>query len=76
MNEYDSSKMVDMMCTERDMEQTKDPSETDLILLNTCSIRKNLRKGFFTARPIKPLKNQILSLSSVWEDVWQVKRRE
>ncbi len=59
MNEYDSSKMVDMMCTERDMEQTKDPSEADLILLNTCSIReKPQEKVFSQLGRWKPLKNQ------------------
>ena len=59
MNEYDSSKMVDMMCTERDMKQTKDPSEADLILLNTCSIReKPQEKVFSQLGRWKPLKNQ------------------
>ena len=59
MNEYDSSKMVDMMCTERGMEQTKDPSEADLILLNTCSIReKPQEKVFSQLGRWKPLKNQ------------------
>ena len=59
MNEYDSSKMVDMMCTERDMEQTKDPAEADLILLNTCSIReKPQEKVFSQLGRWKPLKNQ------------------
>ena len=59
MNEYDSSKMVDMMCTERDMQQTKDPSKADLILLNTCSIReKPQEKVFSQLGRWKPLKNQ------------------
>ncbi|SVE40661.1 uncharacterized protein METZ01_LOCUS493515, partial [marine metagenome] len=39
MNEYDSSKMLDLMRLERGMELTDDPSIADLILLNTCSIR-------------------------------------
>ena len=59
MNEYDSSKMVDMMCTERNMQQTKDPSEADLILLNTCSIReKPQEKVFSQLGRWKPLKKQ------------------
>ncbi|MFL2547559.1 MAG: tRNA (N6-isopentenyl adenosine(37)-C2)-methylthiotransferase MiaB, partial [Gammaproteobacteria bacterium] len=48
MNEYDSSKMVDMMCTERNMKQTKDPAEADLILLNTCSIREKAQEKVFS----------------------------
>jgi len=57
MNEYDSSKMVDMMCSERNMQQTKDPAEADLILLNTCSIReKPQEKVFSQLGRWKPLK--------------------
>ena len=59
MNEYDSSKMVDMMCTKRNMQQTKDPSEADLILLNTCSIReKPQEKVFHQLGRWKTLKNK------------------
>ena len=59
MNQYDSSKMVDMMVTERNMQQTKDPSEADLILLNTCSIReKPQEKVFSQLGRWKPLKNK------------------
>ena len=39
MNEYDSSKMLDLMRAERNMDQTEDVFSADLILLNTCSIR-------------------------------------
>lgn len=57
MNEYDSSKMVDIMSTERNMEQTQDPEEADLILLNTCSIReKPQEKVFHQLGRWKPLK--------------------
>jgi tRNA-2-methylthio-N6-dimethylallyladenosine synthase len=57
MNEYDSSKMVDIMITERNMEQTQDPEEADLILLNTCSIReKPQEKVFHQLGRWKPLK--------------------
>ena len=57
MNEYDSSKMVDIMSTERNMEQTQDPEEADLILLNTCSIReKPQEKVFHQLGRLKPLK--------------------
>jgi len=48
MNEYDSSKMLDLMRLERDMELTDDPSVADLILLNTCSIREKPQEKVFS----------------------------
>jgi len=48
MNEYDSSKMLDLMRLERDMELTDDPSIADLILLNTCSIREKPQEKVFS----------------------------
>ncbi len=45
------------MCSERNMQQTKDPAEADLILLNTCSIReKPQEKVFSQLGRWKPLK--------------------
>ena len=64
MNEYDSSKMVDMMCTERNMQQTKDPAEADLILLNTCSIREKAQEKVFSQlgrwRPLKTRNSELI----------------
>ena len=48
MNEYDSSKMLDLMRLERGMEITDDPSIADLILLNTCSIREKPQEKVFS----------------------------
>ena len=48
MNEYDSSKMLDLMRLERGMELTDDPSIADLILLNTCSIRVKPQEKVFS----------------------------
>lgn len=48
MNEYDSSKMLDLMRLERSMELTDDPSVADLILLNTCSIREKPQEKVFS----------------------------
>ncbi len=48
MNEYDSSKMLDLMRAERNMEQTKDVFSADLILLNTCSIREKPQEKVFS----------------------------
>ncbi|MDQ6647684.1 MAG: tRNA (N6-isopentenyl adenosine(37)-C2)-methylthiotransferase MiaB, partial [Pseudomonadota bacterium] len=40
MNEYDSAKMADVLNASHGMELTKDESEADVILINTCSIRE------------------------------------
>ncbi len=40
MNEYDSSRMVDLLGDQQAMEVTENPAEADVILLNTCSIRE------------------------------------
>ena len=48
MNEYDSSKMLDLMRSERNMEQTEDVFSADLILLNTCSIREKPQEKVFS----------------------------
>ncbi|MDR3491107.1 MAG: tRNA (N6-isopentenyl adenosine(37)-C2)-methylthiotransferase MiaB [Gammaproteobacteria bacterium] len=40
MNEYDSSKMADVLKASHQLEQTKNPEEADVLLLNTCSIRE------------------------------------
>jgi tRNA-2-methylthio-N6-dimethylallyladenosine synthase len=40
MNEYDSSRMLDVLKASHGFEPTDDPAEADLLLLNTCSIRE------------------------------------
>ena len=40
MNEYDSSRMVDLLCESYDGILVEEPDEADLMLLNTCSIRE------------------------------------
>ena len=40
MNEYDSSRMADMLHADNGMTQTDDVNEADVILLNTCSVRE------------------------------------
>jgi tRNA-2-methylthio-N6-dimethylallyladenosine synthase len=40
MNEYDSSKMQDVLMDSHDLEITQNEDEADVILLNTCSIRE------------------------------------
>ncbi len=47
MNEYDSSKMVDILKATHGYELTEDESEADLLLLNTCSIREKAQEKVF-----------------------------
>jgi tRNA-2-methylthio-N6-dimethylallyladenosine synthase len=47
MNEYDSSKMADLLRAERGMETTDDPAQADLILFNTCSVREKAQEKVF-----------------------------
>jgi tRNA-2-methylthio-N6-dimethylallyladenosine synthase len=47
MNEYDSSRMADLMGVEQGYELTDDPEEADLLLLNTCSIREKAQEKVF-----------------------------
>ena len=48
MNEYDANKMADIMCKDRDMERTDDPSKASVLLLNTCSIREKPQEKVFS----------------------------
>ena len=48
MNEYDASKMADIMCHDQDMKLTDDPSKADLLLLNTCSVREKPQEKVFS----------------------------
>ena len=47
MNEYDSSRMADMLGESHKMELTDNPEEADVILLNTCSIREKAQEKVF-----------------------------
>ena len=47
MNEYDSSKMVDILSESHGYELTSDESEADLLLLNTCSVREKAQEKVF-----------------------------
>ena len=48
MNEYDASKMADIMCHDQGMKLTDDPSKADLLLLNTCSVREKPQEKVFS----------------------------
>jgi tRNA-2-methylthio-N6-dimethylallyladenosine synthase len=48
MNEYDSSRMVDLLAHSHGYEVTDNPEQADLLLLNTCSIREKAQEKVFT----------------------------
>lgn len=48
MNEYDSSKMVDLLRQSHGLEKTENVEEADVILLNTCSIREKAQEKVFS----------------------------
>ncbi len=48
MNEYDSSKMADVLRSSHQLEKTQDPMTADVLLLNTCSIREKAQEKVFS----------------------------
>jgi tRNA-2-methylthio-N6-dimethylallyladenosine synthase len=48
MNEYDSSRMADMLCASNGMIETLTPEDADVILLNTCSVREKAEDKVFS----------------------------
>ena len=48
MNEYDSAKMRDVLRASHGMEETQQPDEADLVLINTCSIREKAQEKLFS----------------------------
>ena len=49
MNEYDSDKMRDVLKASHGVEQTDNPQEADILLLNTCSIREKAQEKVFSS---------------------------
>ena len=47
MNEYDSTRMVDLLESSHGLEPTDNPAEADVLLLNTCSIREKAQEKVF-----------------------------
>ncbi|MED5389575.1 MAG: tRNA (N6-isopentenyl adenosine(37)-C2)-methylthiotransferase MiaB [Pseudomonadota bacterium] len=47
MNEYDSTRMVDLLESSHGLEPTDNPEEADVLLLNTCSIREKAQEKVF-----------------------------
>jgi tRNA-2-methylthio-N6-dimethylallyladenosine synthase len=48
MNEYDSSKMQDVLEAAHGMTRTENPAEADLLLVNTCSVREKAQEKVFS----------------------------
>lgn len=48
MNEYDSSKMADLLLSTHGLELTDNPEDADVLLLNTCSIREKAQEKVFS----------------------------
>lgn len=48
MNEYDSSRMADMLAATDGMVETQTPEDADVILLNTCSVREKAEDKVFS----------------------------
>lgn len=47
MNEYDSTRMGQLLSESHDLQMTDDPAQADIILLNTCSIRERAQEKVF-----------------------------
>ncbi len=47
MNEYDSSRMADLLQDSHEVELTDNENDADIILLNTCSIREKAQEKVF-----------------------------
>src|SRR6202162_1181700 len=48
MNEYDSSKMRDVLEATHGMARTDDPAAADVLLVNTCSVREKAQEKVFS----------------------------
>lgn len=64
MNEYDSAKMRDVLNASHGFELTEDPSQADVLLMNTCSVREKAQEKVFSElgrwRPLKQLKPDVV----------------
>lgn len=64
MNEYDSSRMKEVLNENFHTEMTEKPSEADIILINTCSIREKAQEKVFHElgrwKQLKKLKSHLV----------------
>jgi 2-methylthioadenine synthetase len=50
MNEYDSSRIADLMAASHDMVLTEEAEQADMLLLNTCSVREKAQEKVFSQK--------------------------
>jgi tRNA-2-methylthio-N6-dimethylallyladenosine synthase len=48
MNDYDSTRMADLLASSHGCERVDDPEQADVLLLNTCSIREKAQEKVFS----------------------------
>ena len=64
MNEYDSTRMGDVLADSLDMQPTDDPAEADVLLMNTCSVREKAQDKVYSLlgewKQIKDLKPGVI----------------
>ncbi|HEY6483217.1 MAG TPA: tRNA (N6-isopentenyl adenosine(37)-C2)-methylthiotransferase MiaB [Steroidobacteraceae bacterium] len=48
MNEYDSARMGDVLRAAADFEPTDDPTQADVLIMNTCSVREKAQEKVFS----------------------------
>jgi tRNA-2-methylthio-N6-dimethylallyladenosine synthase len=48
MNEYDSQKTLEILKKDPAIEETDNPNDADIILLNTCSIREKAEEKVYS----------------------------
>ncbi|GAB6067401.1 tRNA (N6-isopentenyl adenosine(37)-C2)-methylthiotransferase MiaB [Methylothermus subterraneus] len=64
MNEYDSSKIGEVLRRSHGLELTADPEEADVLLLNTCSVREKAQEKVFSQlgrwRPLKNKRPEVI----------------
>lgn len=64
MNEYDSSRMADLLGLSHGFQTVNDPAHADMVLLNTCSVREKAQEKVFSLlgrwREIKNRKKDLI----------------
>ncbi len=64
MNEYDSTRMGDVLGSAAGLEPTDDPAQADVLLMNTCSVREKAEDKVYSLlgewRDLKKLKPHVL----------------
>jgi len=64
MNEYDSARMADVLSAGGELSATDDPSEADVLLVNTCSVREKAQEKVFSLlgewRRLKTLRPDVI----------------